>query len=128
MTTTATLLINGPDRRGLVARIATFISENNGNITHSDHHIDTETGLFLTRVEWELEGFQIPRGEIAARFAALAKPLDMRWDLHFSDVRARMAIFVSKYDHCLHDLLLRTASGELRSEAALVISNHPQLR
>jgi formyltetrahydrofolate deformylase len=128
MSTTATLLINGPDRRGLVARIANFVFENNGNITHSDHHIDTETGLFLTRVEWDLDGFQIPREEIASRFAPLAKSLDMRWDLHFSDLRPRIAVFVSKYDHCLHDLLLRIASGELRGEAALVISNHPHLR
>src|SRR5271155_1129445 len=128
MGTTATMLINGPDRRGLVARIANFIFENNGNITHSDHHIDSETGLFLTRVEWELDGLQIPREEIGPRFAPLAKSLDMRWDLHFSGLRPRIAIFVSRYDHCLHDLLLRTASGELRGQAAVVISNHPDLR
>jgi formyltetrahydrofolate deformylase len=121
------MFVSGPDRRGLVAQIANFIYQNNGNITHSDHHIDTESDLFLTRVEWDLEGFRLEREEIGARFAPLAQSLDMRFDLRFSDARQRVAIFVSKYDHCLYDLLLRNASGELRGEVALVISNHPDL-
>ncbi len=128
MSATATMFVSGPDQRGLVARIANFIFENNGNIVHSDHHIDAETGLFLTRVEWELEGFRISRPEIAASFAPLAEGMKMTWELHFSDERQRVAIFVSKYDHCLYDLLLRHASGELRCQVALVVSNHPDLR
>lgn len=124
---TATMFVNGPDQRGLVAKIANFIYTHNGNIVHSDHHIDTESGLFLTRVEWELDGFRIPRQEIGARFAPLAESLRMRWELHFSDEPERIAIFVSKYDHCLYDLLLRNASGELRGNVVLVVSNHPDL-
>ena len=122
------MFVTGPDQRGLVARIANFVFEGNGNIVHSDHHIDTETGLFLTRVEWELEGFRIPRQEIGARFSSIAEAMRMTWELHFSDERQRVAIFVSKYDHCLYDLLLRQASGELRGDVALVVSNHPDLR
>ncbi len=128
MSAKATMFVSGPDQRGLVARIAAFIFEHNGNIVHSDHHIDTESRLFLTRVEWELEGFRIPKQEIGPRFAPLAASLQMNWELHFSEERERIAIFVSKYDHCLYDLLLRNASGELRGEVALVVSNHPDLR
>jgi len=127
MSPTATMFVSGPDRRGLVAEIAGFIYRNNGNITHSDHHIDAETGLFLTRMEWDLEGFRIPREAIAPAFAPLAETLDMRFDLHFSDSGERIAILVSKYEHCLSDLLHRSASGELRGTVALVISNHPDL-
>ena len=122
------MFVTGPDQRGLVASIANFIFENNGNIVHSDHHIDRETGLFLTRVEWELDGFRIPGLEIGARFAPIAEAMRVSWELHFSEERERLAIFVSKYDHCLNDLLLRQATGELRCDISLVVSNHPDLR
>jgi len=125
---TATMFVSGPDQRGLVAHISDFVFENNGNIVHSDHHIDTESNLFLTRVEWELDGFRIPRQEIGVRFAPLAESLRMDWELHFSGERERIAIFVSRYDHCLYDLLWRHGSGELRGDVKLVVSNHPDLR
>jgi formyltetrahydrofolate deformylase len=127
MSGTATMFVTGPDQRGLVARIANFIFENNGNIVHSDHHIDTESGLFLTRVEWNLEKFRLPRQEIGDKFARIAEKMKLTWELHFSEHREKVAIFVSKYDHCLHDLLLRRASGELRCDIPLVVSNHPDL-
>jgi formyltetrahydrofolate deformylase len=125
---TAILLISCPDQKGLVARISEFLFQNNGNIVHADNHIDAETGLFLMRVEWELDGFQIPRPEIAARFAPLAERLQMHWRIHFSDAVQRIGIFVSKYGHCLHDLLLRNAAGELPGSISLVIGNHPDLQ
>lgn len=127
MSPTAILFLSCPDQRGLVAQVAEFVFQNNGNIVHSDHHIDSELGLFLMRVEWDLAGFRIPRNEIAGRFARLAQSLEMQWQLNFSDQRRRIAILVSKYDHCLYDLLLRNASEELRGEVVLVISNHPDL-
>ena len=127
MNPTAILFISCPDQRGLVARIAQFVFENNGNIVHSDHHIDAELGLFLMRVEWELDGFRIPREEIARRFEPLAESLGMQWQIHFSDRRQRIAILVSQYSHCLYDLLLRNAEGELRGEGVLAISNHNDL-
>lgn len=111
-----------------MAQISEFLFQNNGNIVHADNHIDSETGLFLMRVEWELDGFQIPRGQIAAQFGPLADRLKMQWRLHFSDAVQRIAILVSKYSHCLHDLLLRNVSGELPGTIALVISNHPDLQ
>jgi len=128
MPATAILLVSCPDQKGLVAHISEFLFQNNGNIIHADNHIDAETGLFLMRVEWELEGIRIPRAEIAARFAPLAERLKMRWRIHFSDAPQRIAIMVSKYGHCLYDLLLRSVSEELPGKISLVISNHADLQ
>ena len=123
--TTAILLISCPDRKGLVARIADFIYARNGNILHADQHIDGEAGLFLMRVEWELEHFSLAREEIGSQFASLAEELQLDWRLRFSDVLPRSAILASKQNHCLVDLLLRRSSGELRAEFPLIVSNHP---
>ena len=124
---TATLLISCPDQRGLVARIAQFIYQNNGNIIHSDHHTDSESGLFLMRIEWETDGFQIPREKLAQVFAPQATELRLTWELHFSDPPPRMAIFVSRQSHCLYDLLWRHSAGELSADVVVVVSNHPEL-
>ena len=124
---TAILLIACPDRRGLVARTAEFVAARNGNIVHADHHIDLSTGLFLMRLEWELSGFELGRDEIDTGFAPLAEEIGADWSLHFSDTRARLAVFVSRQEHCLSDLLLRQRVDELRCELALVLGNHPDL-
>ncbi|MCU0567007.1 MAG: formyltetrahydrofolate deformylase [Oculatellaceae cyanobacterium Prado106] len=124
---TATLLISCPDQRGLVAKIANFIYSNGGNIIHADQHTDFTAGLFLTRIEWQLEGFNLPREIIGAAFQAIAHPLQAQWQLHFSDAIPRIAIWVSKQDHCLNDLLWRQRAGELAAEIPLIVSNHPQL-
>jgi len=125
---TAILLISCPDQKGLVAQISEFLFQNNGNIVHADNHIDAETGLFLMRVEWELDDFQIPRSEIVPRFAPLAERLKMQWRIHYSDAVQRIAVMVSKYSHCLYDLLLRNVSGELPGNISLVIGNHLDLQ
>ncbi|HEY6291628.1 MAG TPA: formyltetrahydrofolate deformylase [Terriglobia bacterium] len=122
---TAVLLISSPDRKGLVARISDFIFSHGGNILHADHHVDAEAGLFLMRIEWDLEGFDLGRNEIASRFEGLARELNLRWRLQFTDDVPRSAILVSKQDHCLCDLLLRRRAGELNVDFSLVISNHP---
>ncbi|MBI2819250.1 MAG: formyltetrahydrofolate deformylase [Acidobacteria bacterium] len=124
---TAVLLISCPDQRGLVARVSQFLYQNNGNILHSDHHTDAESGLFLMRIEWDLDGFQIPREKLAETFAPQAAQLNLTWELHFSDPLPRMAIFVSKQSHCLYDLLWRHSAGELPAELVVVVSNHPDL-
>jgi len=125
---TATLLISCPDQRGLVAKIATFIYSNGGNIIHNDQHTDFNTGLFLTRVEWQLEGFNLVREAIAPAFREFAEPLQAKWQLHFSDQITRMAIWVSREDHCLLDLLWRSRAKELNVEIPLIISNHVDLK
>jgi formyltetrahydrofolate deformylase len=124
---TAILLVSCPDRRGLVFQIAEFVSRNNGNIVHADHHIDSQSGLFLMRVEWELDEFRIAPDEIAVHFAPIAEASNMQWQIHFSQRPQRIAIMVSKYGHCLYDLLLRNAAGELPGTIAFVSSNHGDL-
>jgi formyltetrahydrofolate deformylase len=125
---TAILLLSCPDSRGIVAEISHFIFTYNGNILHSDQHNDPETGTFFMRIEWDLEGFKIPRPKIAQAFEPIAEKFSMDWRLEFTSRKLRMAIFVSKFDHCLYDLLLRNRSGELRAEIALILSNHEAAR
>ena len=117
-----------PDRPGLVSEISGWVAANGGNIRHADHHTDGGAGLFLSRIEWDLDGFGLPREAIPAAATALAQRLGGDGQLHFSDHLPRVALFVSKQDHCLLDLLWRTKAGELPMEVPLVISNHPDLR
>lgn len=118
------LLVACKDRKGIVARVAGFIHEFGGNILDSDHHTDRETGDFLMRTEFALEGFQIPPGEIASAFAPVAKVFEMQYEVHLADHRLRVAILVSKQDHCLVDLLQRQRRGELAIDIPVIISNH----
>jgi formyltetrahydrofolate deformylase len=125
---TATLLLSCPDQRGLVAKFASFIYANGGNIIHADQHTDFSAGLFLTRIEWQLEGFNLPREVIEPAFGAIAQPLNAQWQIHFSDTVPRIAVWVSRQDHCLFDLMWRQRAGELAAEIPLIISNHPHLQ
>lgn len=125
---TATLLLHCPDQKGLVAGVSDFIYRRHGNILHADQHTDAQQNVFLQRVEWELAGFDIPREKIADEFRPLAEKFGMTWQLHFSDIVTQIAIFVSKHEHCLYDLLSRYKMGELKAKIRLVISNHPDLK
>lgn len=127
MNPTAVLLVSCPDQKGLVAKIANFIYANGGNVIHADQHTDAAAGLFLMRVEWELEGFNLPQKVIAPAFQAIAQPLGATWQLHFSNTLPRMAIWVGKQDHCLYDLLWRYKAKELAVKIPLILSNHPDL-
>jgi formyltetrahydrofolate deformylase len=113
-----------PDQKGIVAAIANFVLAYEGNILHADQHQAAEVGLFLCRVEWDLSGFLIDLHEFPDLFEPIATKFRMRWRLAFSANRPRLAIFVSKQDHCLVDLLYRQRSGELACEIPLIISNH----
>ncbi len=126
---TATLLIIAPDRQGLVHAISLFLLEHNGNIIHADQHEDAEEKLFLMRVEWDMQGFTLQTREaIENAFAPVAKAFGMRWQVHFSHSRRRMALFTSQYEHCLSDLLHRHRIGELNCDIPLVIGNHESVR
>ena len=125
MTKSAILLISCPDRKGVVASISDFIFRHNGNILSNDEHGDEESNLFLTRVEFDITNFAFDLSEFPDRFASIARDFQMDWRLARSSDRGRIAIFVSKYDHCLQDLLYRHHSGELSCEIPLIISNHP---
>ena len=125
MKNSAILLISCPDRKGEVATIADFVYRHGGNILHADEHGDEESGLFLMRVEFDPKDFDIPLAEFGKHFSPVAEGFAMKWRLAQSSHRPRMIIFVSKYDHCLVDLLYRHQSGELVCEIPLIISNHP---
>ena len=116
-----------PDRPGLVSELAGWVAANGGNIRHADHHTDAGAGLFLSRLEWDQEGFGLPRQAIAPAVHALAERLGGEAQLHFSDELPRVAIFASKQSHCLLDLLWRARSGELPMQVPLVVANHPDL-
>ncbi len=125
----AILLIYCPDRTGLVAAVTDFIGKNNGNILYLDQHVDLEKKIFFMRVEWDLNGFLIQGEKIGEVFdSEIGKKFAMRWKLHFSDERLRMALFVSELPHCLYDIIARCYSGEWMIEIPLIISNHAKLQ
>jgi len=123
---TAILLINCPDRKGLVATVSGLLYEHGANIIHAEQHQDHEAALFFMRVEWALEGFSLE--DFRARFTPVALELRMDWRLELSRDVTRMVIFVSQYLHCYADLLYRHRAGELTCEIPLIISNHPGAR
>jgi formyltetrahydrofolate deformylase len=127
--TTAKLLLHCPDRPGIVAEITDFITVNKGNIIYLDQHVDHIENIFFMRIEWELKRFIIPKEKIEDYFETLyAQKYDMSFRLYFSDVKPRMAIFVSKMSHCLYDMLARYTAGEWNVKIPLIISNHPDLQ
>jgi formyltetrahydrofolate deformylase len=125
---TATLLISCPDQKGLVATISNFLYTHGANILHADQHQDNDVGMFFMRVEWDLDGFELAEEALRAEFAPIAERFQMRWRLHYSAVKPKMAIFVSRYLHCLADLLYRHQIGELACSIPLVVSNHEDAR
>jgi formyltetrahydrofolate deformylase len=125
---TATILLSCPDQKGIVATISNFIFKNNGNILDAAQYSAQPENIFLMRIEWELEGFSIPRGEIEKAFSPLAEKFSMKWALRFSDYEPKIAIFVSSQTYCFHDLILRHRMGDFRGDISLVISNHLDLK
>src|SRR5688572_15422909 len=130
-------LLHGPDQPGLVARVAGWIFERGGNILHADQHRDMEAGVFFQRVEWE-PAFASPTGSAAPRPVDLAaaesefsqfahSTLGMNVRILSSADRPRVAVFVSKADHCFHDLVLRWKAGDFSGDLVTIISNHADL-
>ena len=129
MMKTAKLLLHCPDKPGILAEVTDFITVNKGNIVYLDQYVDHVENIFFMRIEWELKGFLIPQEKIEDNFKTLyAQKYEMSFRLYFSDVKPRMAIFVSKMSHCLFDLLARYTAGEWNVEIPLIISNHPDLQ
>ena len=116
-----------PDKPGLVSDLASWIASKNGNIRHADHHTDEDAKLFLSRIEWDLDGFLLDKNEIKSEVILLEQRLNGKAVLSFSDDFPNVAIFVSKQSHCLVDLLWRVKAGELCMNVPLVISNHSDL-
>ncbi len=127
-TTTVVLQLICPDRPGLVSELSGWVANHGGNICHADHHTDAGAGLFLSRIEWGLQGFNLSRQSIISEIEFLSINLKGQADLHFSDELPRVAIFATKQSHCLLDLLWRVRSGELEMHVPLVVSNHRNLK
>jgi len=112
MKDSAVLLIDCPDRKGLVAHVSGLLYERGANILHADQHIDRDLGLFFMRVEWELDGFD--PDAFKAAFSPLAAELGMNWQLTANTRRPRVALFCSQYLHCMADLLHRWRTSDRR--------------
>src|ERR1700722_11365590 len=128
MKNTAILLVQCPDRKGLDATLAEFIYRYDGNILHFEQHQAGEERFYLARVEWDLEDFRLDLRDFDGAFGPVAHKFGMNWVLNRGDRRPRVAILVSKYDHCLVDLLHRQRNGELACDFPLMISNHPDAK
>ena len=127
--TTAKLLLHCPDKPGILAEVTDFITVNKGNIIYLDQYVDHVENIFFMRIEWELKDFLVPQEKIEDYFITLyGQKYEMDFRLYFSDVKPRMAIFVSKMSHCLFDMLARYTAGEWNVEIPLIISNHPDLQ
>jgi len=121
-------LLHGPDRPGIVAKVAGWIHDRGGNVLHADQHLDREEDVFFQRVEWDVAEGGAPESE-AGQFVSMARDeLGMRTRVALADECPSVVLMVSKAGHCFHDLILRWKAGELRGEIAGVVSNHPDLR
>ena len=124
MKNTAILLVDCPDRKGIVAAIANFLFQHGANILHADQHQDNQLQLFFMRVEFALDGFDLDPTSFEGEFRTLAASFEMRWRLEYASRSSSVAIFVSRDQHCLLDLLHRQKIGELHGQIPLIISNH----
>ncbi len=124
---TAILLLSCKDRKGLVSRISNFIFERGGNILDLDEHVDPVEQMFFIRVSWSMQNFSVPLDELEEAFTPLAKEFKASWSISKQGVKHRAAIFVSKYDHCIQEILWRNSMEEFQIEIPLIISNHSDL-
>jgi formyltetrahydrofolate deformylase len=123
----ATLLVSCPDKRGIVAALAQVLYGHGANILDSDQHTDAVAGQFFQRIHFDLSELQTDRGTLERAINEVGTRFGMNYRLLYSDRKKRVAIFVSKYDHCLYDLLLRHRAGELSCDISVIVSNHPDL-
>lgn len=123
------LLINCSDKKNIIAKVTNFISDNFGNITYLDQHVDKEQDIFFMRLEFEIKDTEFSISKFKNEFNSnLSAKYNMEWSVTNKDEVLRMAIFVSKYDHCLYDLLVRHSSNELNVEIPFIVSNHLDLK
>jgi formyltetrahydrofolate deformylase len=125
---TATLVVSCPDRKGLVAALSSLLSDHGANIREAQQHLDPVERIFSQRIHFDLADLDLPRAQLEELLRIECGRYQMRWRISYSDRKKRVAIFVSRFEHCLYDLLIRHRLGELSCEIPLVISNHPDLR
>jgi formyltetrahydrofolate deformylase len=124
---TATLVVSCPDRKGLVAALASLLHDHGANILEAQQHLDPVERIFSQRIHFDLADLDLPRAQLEDLLRIECGRYQMRWHIAFGDRPKRVAIFVSRFEHCLYDLLIRHRLGELRCEIPLVVSNHPDL-
>lgn len=124
---TAVLRINCEDKKGIVFNVSKFLYERGGNIIDAQQHTEELDNRFFMRVHFDRREMTITKDQLRRDLSALAEAFRMEAEISFGDESKRMAILVSKYDHCLYDLFLRHQYGEIRADIALVVSNHPDL-
>ncbi len=123
----AILLLSCADQKGLVASIANFISDNGGNIVNLDEHVDSDQKMFFIRVEWKIGGLKFGKDDLHLQFQPLADQFNAKWKIKFAEDKPKLAIFVSKYDHALQEILWRYKLGEFDVKISAIISNHSDL-
>lgn len=123
----AILLLSCADQKGLVASIANFISDNGGNIVNLDEHVDSDQKMFFIRVEWQIGGLKFGKDDLHSQFQPLADQFNAKWKIKFAEDKPKLAIFVSKYDHALQEILWRYKLGEFDVKISAIISNHSDL-
>ena len=121
-------LLHGPDKPGIVAKVSTWIHQRGGNVLHADQHLDRQENVFFQRVEWEVSATREPKQESDDFVSFVRNELDMRVRIGLSTDRPKVAVMVSKADHCFHDLVLRVRAGEWNADFVGVLSNHDDLQ
>ncbi|MCK4922088.1 MAG: formyltetrahydrofolate deformylase [Bacteroidales bacterium] len=124
MQKSAILTLSCTDKPGLVSRISGFIHSHFGNIISLNEFVDQNSGTFFLRIEWTLDHFELTDDDLKLAFKKEMREIDASWEIHFSDRRLRIALFVSKYDHCIRDILWRHSMGEFDVDIPIIISNH----
>jgi formyltetrahydrofolate deformylase len=123
------MLISCPDQPGIVAAVSRFLYEHGANIVQSDQYtMDPAGGLFFIRIEFDLQDLEARRAKLESDFAEVAGQFRMQWSLHLASQKKRLAIFVSKEDHCLLELLWQWQAGDLNADIAMIVSNHPDMK
>lgn len=124
-----TILINCPDKSGIISSVTQFIHSHSGNVVYLDQHVDPASNIFFMRLEIEFEVAAFEKANFRNAFKELiAQPYNMHWDFYLDNTKPKMALFVSKYNHCLYDLLGRYNAGELAVDIPFILSNHPDLK
>jgi formyltetrahydrofolate deformylase len=124
----ATLILSCPNQKGLVARISQFIFQRGGDIIDLDEHVDKEEQMFFIRIEWDLKDFTLSEKSFEDEFKILGDEFGANWEVKYKRNKSRIAIFVSKYDHCLQEILLRHSYNELDADIIMIVSNHDNLK
>lgn len=122
-----TLVVSCPDQKGLIATLAQTLADHGINIIDTQQHTDLNAGMFFQRLRFDATELDLSRSQFKDLLGERLLPLEMKWRISFADEKTRVAIFTSKFEHCIYDLLIRHRLGELDCEIPLVVSNHPDL-